>query len=133
MPKADACVSRWGELRKELMRECHDTEGHPIQDRTLALLSNTFYWPQMEEDVKHYVQTCLFSLSMNFIDGLPKVDGMTEIIVVVDRFSKYKTFIAALDHCTTEVAAKIESWQQRNKELIRENSSLKKYRSWVIE
>lgn len=31
---------------------------------------------------------------MNFIEGLPKLDGKEVIMVVVDRFTKYAHFIA---------------------------------------
>ena len=39
---------------------------------------------------------------MDFIIGLPKSEGYGSIIVVVDRFSKYATFIAAPKDCTAE-------------------------------
>ena len=39
---------------------------------------------------------------MDFIIGLPKFEGNDSIIVVVDRFSKYVTFIAAPTDCTIE-------------------------------
>ncbi|KAE8694701.1 RNA-directed DNA polymerase-like protein [Hibiscus syriacus] len=54
-------VPRYGKLRKELMKECHDSKwaGHPGVDRTLALLSEQYYWPHMAEDVQAYMKTCL--------------------------------------------------------------------------
>ena len=39
------------------------------------------------------------SVSMDFIGGFPKVDGMSSVMVVVDRFSKYAIFIAAPMTC----------------------------------
>ena len=39
---------------------------------------------------------------MDYISGLPKVENLGSIIVVVDRLSKYATFIAASKHVTTE-------------------------------
>lgn len=39
---------------------------------------------------------------MDFIIGLLKCEGHNSIIVVVDRFSKYATFIAAPKDCTIE-------------------------------
>ena len=39
---------------------------------------------------------------MDFIIGLPKSEGYGSIIVVVDWFSKYATFIAAPKDCTIE-------------------------------
>ena len=47
------------------------------------------------------------SVSMDFIVGFPKVDGMNTIMVVVDRFTKYAVFVAAPTVCTAEVAAEL--------------------------
>lgn len=122
-------------LRKEVMRECHDSlwAGHPGVKRTLALVESQYFWPHMRDDVEAYVRTCLVcqqdkveqkvpagllvplpiaekpwdSISMDFIAGLPKVDGMSCILVVVDRFSKYGTFIATTKECSGEQAARL--------------------------
>ncbi|KAE8715253.1 Detected protein of unknown function [Hibiscus syriacus] len=128
-------VPRYGKLRKELIKECHDSKwaGHPGVDRTMALLSEQYYWPHMAEDVQAYVKTCLVcqqdkieakkpagllqplpiperpweSISMDFIIGLPKTDGLSSIMVVVDRFSKYATFIPASKVCPAVEAARL--------------------------
>ncbi|KZV45519.1 hypothetical protein F511_26680 [Dorcoceras hygrometricum] len=42
---------------------------------------------------------------MDFIIGLPPSEGCGSIIVVVDRFSKYATFIPTPKDCTAEQAA----------------------------
>ena len=42
------------------------------------------------------------SISMDFIFGFPKVNGLSSILVVVDKFSKYAVFIAAPHPCTIE-------------------------------
>ena len=42
------------------------------------------------------------SVTMDFIIGLPKSKAYGSIIVVVDRFSKYVTFIATPIDCTIE-------------------------------
>ena len=44
---------------------------------------------------------------MDFITCLLKSDGYRSIIVVVDRFPKSATFIAASIDCTTEEAARL--------------------------
>lgn len=82
--------------------------------KTLARLTENFYWPGIRKDVKHFVaayvdcQQTKFEtkkvvgllcslpvpcrpwedLSLNFIRGLPSFHGHTTILVVVDRFSK---------------------------------------------
>ena len=118
-----------------LLKETHDApwSGNPGQQRTLALLAESYYWPRMEADVELYVRTCLVcqqdkterkkvagtleplpipsrpweSVSMDFITGLPKVNDYTSIFVVVDRFSKYATFMAAPKVCSAEVTAQL--------------------------
>ena len=125
-------IPKWANLRKELIKECHDSKwaGHPGQKQTLALLEAAYYWPHMRDDVELYVKTCLVcqqdkvdnqlpgglleplptpsqpweSVSMDFISALPKSEGFGSIIVVVDRFSKYATFIPAPTDCTVEEA-----------------------------
>ncbi|KAL0404436.1 UNVERIFIED_CONTAM: Transposon Ty3-G Gag-Pol polyprotein [Sesamum radiatum] len=126
-------VSKGGDLRKLLISECHDTlwAGHQGEDRTYALVHRAYYWPQMQDDVEMYVRTCLIcqqdkadhqkkagllqplpipkrpweSISIDYIFGLPKVGDLGSIIVVVDRLSKYATFIAAPKHVTAEGTA----------------------------
>ena len=128
-------VPRAGNLRQMLMRECHDTPwaGHPGWQRTLALLKQGYYWPHMRQDVMDYTKTCLIcqqdkverkkqaglldplpvptkpweSISLDFISSLPKVGDHGSILVVIDRFSKYATFIPAHKYCTAEETARL--------------------------
>ena len=44
---------------------------------------------------------------MNFITSLPKSEGCGSIMVVVDQYSKYATFIAAPVDCKTDEAARL--------------------------
>ncbi|CAM8940728.1 unnamed protein product [Rhodiola kirilowii] len=44
---------------------------------------------------------------MDFITCLPKSDGFGSIIVVVDRFSKYATFMAASSECSAQETARL--------------------------
>lgn len=54
-------VALTGGIRKKLLKENHDSTwaGHLGQEWTLALLSRSFYWPRMENDVEQYVKNCL--------------------------------------------------------------------------
>ncbi|KAK2978760.1 hypothetical protein RJ640_013035 [Escallonia rubra] len=87
-----------------------------------------YYWPQMGDEVQEYVKTCLTcqydnverkkkawllqplsvpkrpweSVSLDFITGLPKVEDLGTILVVVDRFSKYASFIITPKYCSAE-------------------------------
>ena len=47
------------------------------------------------------------SVTMDFIIGLPKLEDSGSIIVMVDRFSKYATFITAPTDCTVEKTSKL--------------------------
>nr|GFB88639.1 reverse transcriptase [Tanacetum cinerariifolium] len=88
---------------------------------------------RMEDDVETFVRTCRIfqqdkieqkksgglleplptlngpweSVSMDFITCLPKSEGSGSIIVVVDRFSKYGTFIAAPPDVTADDTTKL--------------------------
>ena len=47
------------------------------------------------------------SVTMDFIIGLPKSEDNDSIIVVVDKFSKYATFIAVPTDCTMEETTRL--------------------------
>ncbi|GJR39353.1 RNA-directed DNA polymerase, eukaryota [Tanacetum coccineum] len=128
-------VPKWGNLRRVILKECPNSKwvGHPRIMRTLALVEGTYYWPRMGDDVETFMRTSLIfqqdkieqqksgglleplptpkgpwkSVSMDFITCLPKSEGGGSIIVVVDRFSKYGTFIAAPPDVTADDTAKI--------------------------
>ncbi|KAL0355950.1 UNVERIFIED_CONTAM: Transposon Tf2-11 polyprotein [Sesamum radiatum] len=123
-------MPKGGNLRKSLIIEYHDTlwTGHQGEERTYALVQRAYYWTQMQDDVERYVCTCLIcqqdktdhqkkagllqpfpiptrpweSVSMDYISGSTKVGDLGSIIVVVDRLSKYTTFIVAPKHVTAE-------------------------------
>ncbi|KAE8668158.1 hypothetical protein F3Y22_tig00112344pilonHSYRG00099 [Hibiscus syriacus] len=128
---SDGKTQRFG---RDLIKECHDTKwaGHPDQKRTMSLLDTTYFWPHMKDSVELYVKTCLVcqqdkvenrqpaglleplpvpqrswdSITLDFISALPKSEGYDLIMVVVDRFSKYWTFIPCPKDCTAEAAAR---------------------------
>ena len=54
-------VPRHGGLRREIMKECHDSKwaGHPGIRRTQVLVGDAYFWPKMEDDIEVYVKTCL--------------------------------------------------------------------------
>ncbi|KAH9752508.1 Endonuclease [Citrus sinensis] len=120
---------------KEVIKECHDSKwaGHPGIEHTTALVQASYFWPHMRDDIEAYVRTCLVcqqdkvdhqlpaglleplplatrpweSVSMDFITSLPKSEGYGSIMVVVDRYSKYATFIAAPINCKADEAARL--------------------------
>lgn len=100
-------------------RELH-SEGHVGRDRTLQLVTSSYFWPTLRRDVERFVERCrtcqqakgkasnagLYmplpiptqpwtDVSMDFVLGLPRTQrGHDSIFVVVDRFSKMAQFIA---------------------------------------
>ena len=47
------------------------------------------------------------NMSLDFITHLPKVGEFEVILVIVDRFSKYATFISDLKLCSAEIIAQL--------------------------
>ncbi|GJU42206.1 putative nucleotidyltransferase, ribonuclease H [Tanacetum coccineum] len=84
-------VPKWGNLRRAILKECHDSKwaGHPGITRMFPLVKGTYYWPRMGEDVETFSE------------------GGGSIIVVVDLFSKYGTFIAAPPDVTADDTTKL--------------------------
>ncbi|KAL5835307.1 hypothetical protein ACOSQ3_014874 [Xanthoceras sorbifolium] len=135
MPKTADYMSLMVKDKQELLKETYNPQwaGHPGVERMVTLLSRSYYWPKMYEDVEAYVKTYLVcqldkternkqagllqplpipekswvSISMDFIVGFPAIDGVRSILVVVDRFSKYAVFIPAPHACLADKAAEL--------------------------
>ncbi|GJV04832.1 putative mitochondrial protein, partial [Tanacetum coccineum] len=93
--------------------------GHSGVLKTFKRMASELYWICMKKDIEKLVTDCVIcqrqkystmalrgllqplelptkiwaEVSMDFIDGLPKSDGYTVIMVVVNRLSKYAHFI----------------------------------------
>jgi hypothetical protein len=108
-------------LREFVIQELHSggLAGHFGRDKTIGLVEDRFFWPQLRRDVQMVIKHCrtcqlakgsktnagLYTplpiseqpwtdLSMDFVMGLPKtVRGNDSICVVVDRFSKMAHFL----------------------------------------
>lgn len=107
--------------RTRTIREAHTQllAGHPGVARTLALLKRQYYWPRMDLTIRRYIRNCKTcrrsrpsrdakhgvlnplpipqqpwqDISMDFVTGLPLINGCNALLVVVCRFSKEKHYI----------------------------------------
>jgi len=50
-----------GRVRESLLKECHDgpLAGHGGAKHTTTFFKKTYYWPNLKDDAKEYVKTCL--------------------------------------------------------------------------
>ena len=105
-------------LRLQIISELHN-EGHVGRDRTLQLVTTSYFWPSLRRDVERFVERCRVcqlakgkasnaglylpfpiptqpwtDISIDFVLGLPRTQrGNDSIFVLVDRFSKMTHFI----------------------------------------
>ncbi|KAK8919251.1 hypothetical protein KSP39_PZI022114 [Platanthera zijinensis] len=119
--------------RTVMMHEFHSSPmgGHAGILRTLQRARANVFWKGMRRDIQEFVQKCEVcqrqkyettspaglltpleiphqiwdTVSMDFIDGLPKSKGKTVILVVVDKLSKYGHFLALSHPYTGESVA----------------------------
>ena len=58
IPKDKVVVAE--ENRARVMKEHHDapSAGHPGYDKTVELITQHHWWPNMRKDIKEYVETC---------------------------------------------------------------------------
>ena len=106
------CVPACSLRLLRLISETHN-EGHIGRDRTLHLVSCSYFWPTLRRVVERFVERCVVcqqpkghatnaglylplhiptqpwtDISMDFVMGLPRTQkGFDSIFVVVDRFS----------------------------------------------
>ncbi len=124
-----------GRLREVLLKECHDgpLAGHGGAKRTTTFLKKSYYWPNLKDDAKEYVKTCLTcqqnrtlnkkqarllrllsilegpweSVLMDFMVSLPPSRGFDVIMVVVDQFSKMAHFIPTKDSAMAQETGRL--------------------------
>jgi len=108
-------------LNLQVAHQYYDTKvaGHFRRDKTLDLMKRNYYWPNIEEWVRNYIQAydaCQRNktarqkkygklvplknplrsweqISIDFLTDLPNVKGYNQCWVIVDRFTKMAHFI----------------------------------------
>src|SRR6202034_788094 len=118
------------------MSEVHNilTESaHGGYAKTYNHIASTYYWPRMSRDIKRYVSTCDICqktkprrhaplgllqpipipsqpfevVSMDFIPELPVSDGYDNVLVIVDKLTKYAIFIPTTTTITEKGTAEL--------------------------
>ncbi|RVW61382.1 Transposon Ty3-I Gag-Pol polyprotein [Vitis vinifera] len=101
-------VPKWGNIRRNLIKECHDTKWAYV--RTCLVCQQDKVEQRQPKDLLEplpIAERPWDSVTMDFIIGLPKLEDNDSIIVVMDKFSKYATFIAAPTDCTAEETTRL--------------------------
>ena len=103
-------------LRTEIIKRHHDviTAGHPGQYKMWELVTRTYWWPSIGNDIKRYIKGCLKCQStkvhwnkpvgtlnphdipqepwehigVDLIGELPEASGYNAIAVFIDHFTK---------------------------------------------
>ena len=122
-------------IKEEILKENYDSVdvGHPGQHKMLELLKRTYWWPELKEDIKRYVQECIKcqqnkvqhqkkagelhpleipqgpwqEISIDTIGSLPKSNGMDAIVVIVNQFTKMICLKVTTMNISSEGIAKI--------------------------
>lgn len=116
-------------LKGETLTQLHQHHGHQGIERTTELVRQRCYWPGMVADIKHWVQTCercqvakdsgsvphsfmghllasqpneIVAIDFTLLD--PSRDGLENVLVMTDVFSKYTVAVPTRDQQATTVA-----------------------------
>ena len=122
-------------LQTKIIEALHSSPvgGHSGSLATYQKIKKLFHWARIKTAVKEFVQQCQIcqqakhelcktpgllqplplpdrpwqAISMDFIEGLPKSEGFSAILVVVDRFTKVGHFIPLKHLFTAASVAKV--------------------------
>jgi len=117
-------------LQTEIAQGCHDSlvAGHFGQEKAIEIVTRDFYWRALADWIRDYVRSCdecqhsksprhakygllqplevpyaaWSSISRDFITQLRESHGKTQIMVVVDRFTKIAHFIGLHENATAK-------------------------------
>ena len=126
-------------IQIEIAKGYHDlwVAGHFGQEKTIEIVTRDFYWKELANCIRDYVRSCdecqhnkspryvkygllqplevpyaaWMSISTDFITQLPESQGKTQIMVVVDRFTKMAQVIGLEENTTAKDVAGIFLWE----------------------
>lgn len=127
-------------LRKRVLEQLHDRLGHMGRDRTMARLSERFYWKHCADDVRRYVATCIncqqrksepitTRAQLQPIDTSEPMElvcwdimgvkpaaksGAKYVLMIGDHFTKYVEAFPLNDQKAETVTAKFKSFSCRH-------------------
>lgn len=130
------CVPNNKDIKRDLFKQFHDSPfvGHPGIKKTVSLITQFYYWPNINDDVLKYIKTCKVcqtakpskiskqgliqsievspkrweQISMDFITHLPEgPDGSNTIWTIVDYATKCTHLIPISDTTKAEDLIKI--------------------------
>ena len=136
------CLPNNRELQTQNAKGCHNSQiaGHFGQEKTIEIVCRDFYLKGVTAWINDYLRCCdqcqnnksprharfallqplqvpyaaWTSISTDFITQLPESQGRTQIMVVVDRFTKMAYFIALEQNATAKEVANVflrEVWK----------------------
>jgi hypothetical protein len=71
-------------LKRKLLFEYHDNGCHIGQDKTIELVSRTFYWPNMSRDIRKYISSCYTCQSHKTNINSIKKQGLLNPLAIPD-------------------------------------------------
>lgn len=114
-------VGAVGKLRLNIIHNLHSSQegGHLGINATIKRVTSFFWWPSITKDITSFIQACEIcqrykaehvhspgllqpipihaqaweTVTMDFIESLPKSKGYDTILVVIDKFTKYAHLI----------------------------------------
>ena len=123
-------------LQVDIMSQVHNTiteAAHGGYAKTYNQIAAIYYWPRMSRDIKKYIGTCNISqktklrhhvpigmlqpipipsqpfevVSMDFIPELPESSRYNNILVIIDKLTKYAIFILTTTSITKKGTAEL--------------------------
>ena len=136
LPDGRWFVPRDDALRTSLLSEAHDSvaSGHFGQLKTLKLISQYWFWPTIQEDVREYVQTCVrcqkvkssthkapgllyplsasrpgHTITLDFVSKFTPAEKTQhdQCLVMVDKFSKFVMLKGCRNTISAEETARL--------------------------